>query len=238
MDYDRLYEVANLLYYDPRGCGLSDEGDILTYNMENYLDDLHVINTSLQLDDVILLGKPYGAMCALGYTLRYPQDVSKLILAAGGDELQFYGDCQIKPSFKGNARAKKFRVLWDGCIKNNEHMSEYTRVMASMYSWKIRHHQVVERIAPRHRFCYEALNEGFRNHFWKFDYTHQLCNIHCPTLILAGEEDWICDPKYSKKMAGLIPNSCLQVFKNADHALESDVPDLFFNAITTFISLL
>ena len=77
--------------------------------------------------------------------------------------------------------------------------TEYTRVMASMYSWKIRHHQAVERIAPTYRFCYEAANEGFRNHFWKFDYTHQLCNIHCPTLILVGEEDWICDPKCSKK---------------------------------------
>ena len=53
--------------------------------------------------------------------------------------------------------------------------------------------------APKYRFCYEAANEGFRNHFWKFDYTHQLCNIHCPTLILVGEEDWICDPKCSKK---------------------------------------
>ena len=44
-------------------------------------------------------------------------------------------------------------------------------------------------------------------------------------------------PNAQKKMASLIPNSRLHVFKNADHALESDVPDLFFNAIATFISL-
>jgi len=35
-----------------------------------------------------------------------------------------------------------------------------------------------------------------------------------------------------------IIHSPLHDFKNADDALESDVPDLFFNAIPTFISLL
>ena len=197
LDYDRLYEVANLLYYDPRGCGLSDEGDLVTYNMENYIDDLYVIHKSLKLRSVILLGKSYGAMCALGYTLRYPQDVSKLILAAGTPVYEFIKTSKLNLRLRGTPEQKKMRALWTGDIKNDEHMSEYTRVMASLYSWKIRHHQVVERIAPMHRFCYEAVNEGFRNHFWKFDYTHQLCNIHCPTLILVCEEDWICDPKCS-----------------------------------------
>ena len=106
-------------------------------------------------------------MSTLGYTLRYPPNVRKLILAVGTPSYEF-----IQTS-------------------------------------KIRHHQALERIAPTHRFCYEAANEGFRNHFWKFDYTHQLCNIHYPTLILVSEEDWICDPKYSKTMASLIPNSRL-----------------------------
>lgn len=104
-----------------------------------------------------------------------------------------------------------------------------------MYSWKIRHGQSVERIAPTHRFSFEALNEGFGKQFWKFNYTKQLGDIHCPTLILVGEEDWVTDPKYSKEMVALIANSTLHVFKKADHAMESDLPDLFFDAIINSI---
>jgi len=38
-------------------------------------------------------------------------------------------------------------------------------------------------------------------------------------------------------MASLIPYSRLKIYENPEHSLESDVPDLFFKAITTFTSL-
>lgn len=235
-DYDCLHKVANLVYYDPRGCGLSNEGDLSTYSMENYIDDIHIIKELLQLGPVILLGKSYGAMCALGYTLRYPEDVSKLILAAGVATYEFIETSKSNLLSRGTSAQQQIcHDLWSGSFKNDEHMAEYFKIMATMYSWKIRNNLPVERVAPTHRFSFEALNEGFGKKLWKFDYTNQLCDIQCPTLILVGEDDWVTDAKYSKEMAALISNSTLHVFKNADHAMESDVPDLFFNAIINFI---
>lgn len=236
IDYDRLYEVANLIYYDPRGCGLSDAGDSLTYTMDNYIDDIHAIKSSLKLNSAILLGKSYGAMCALGYTLRYPDEVSQLILAAGAPTYQFIKTAQSNLLARGTSEQQQIcHTLWEGNFKSDEHITEYFKVMASMYSWKVRHNEPVKRTTATHRFSFEALNEGFSKQFLKFDYIKQLCDIHCPTLILVGEEDWVTDPKYSKKMATLIADSTLHVFKNADHAMESDVPDLFFNTIISFI---
>ena len=236
LDYDCLYEVANLIYYDPRGCGLSDEGDSLTYTMDNYIDDLQVIKTSLKLGSVILLGKSYGAMCALGYTLRYPDEVSQLILAAGAPTYQFINTAQSNLDTRGTSEQQQICCdLWKGNFTNDEHMAEYFKIMASMYSWMIRHNEPVHRIAPTHRFSFEALNEGFGKQFGKFNYIKQLGDIHCPTLILVGEEDWVTDPKYSEEMAALIPNSTLHVLKNSDHAMEFDVADLFFNTIINFI---
>ena len=235
-DYDCLHEIANLIYYDPRGCGLSDEGNLSTYSMENYMDDIHIIKESLQLGSVILLGKSYGAMCALGYTLRYPEDINKLILAAGVPTYEFIEAAKSNLLSRGTREQQQIcHDLWTGSFKNDEHMAEYFKIMAPMYSWKRRNNLPVKRIEPTHRFSFEALNEGFRKKLWKFDYTRQLCDIQCPTLILVGEEDWVTDPKYSKEMAALISNSTLHVFKNADHAMESDVPDLFFNSIINFI---
>lgn len=235
-EYDCLSEVGNLLYYDPRGCGLSDTGDPATYDMDHYIDDIRVIKEALQLESVVVLGKSYGAMCALGYVLRYPHDVSKLILAAGAPTWEFINTAHANILSRGTVEQQQIcQDLWKGTIKDDEHMDEYFRIMASMYSWKKRNNQPVPQVSPRQRFSFEALNEGFRRQFGKFNYAKQLGDITCPTLILVGEEDWITDPMYSKKMAALIPNSIFRIFNNADHAMESDVPDLFFNTITNFI---
>jgi proline iminopeptidase len=235
-DYDCLHQVCNLIYFDPRGCGLSDKSDPATYTMNNYIDDVNFIKKVLELDSIILLGKSYGAMCALGYTLRYPKDVNKLILAAGVPTYTFIETAKMNILARGTAEQQGIcNTLWAGEFTTNEHVALYFKIMASMYSWKTRNNQSVNRPTPSLPFAFEPLNEGFKHQFWEFDYTKELKNITCPTLILVGGEDWVTDPMYSKKMAALIPLSKLHVFERADHAMETDVPDLFFNSIINFI---
>ena len=235
-EYDCLQSKANLVYYDPRGCGLSDKGALSTYTMNNYIDDLHEIKNILQLKTCILLGKSYGAMCALGYALRYPKDVQKLILAAGMPSYQCLKKAKSNVMARGTTEQQQIcEPLWRGEFKDDAHIAAYFKIMGSMYSWKTRNNSGINRLEPQYPFAFEPLNEGFKNHLWKFDYTQQLKSIKCPTLILVGEEDWITDPIYSQEMASSIPSSLLHVFKNADHAMELDVPDLFFNTIGNFL---
>lgn len=235
-DYDCLHEVANLIYYDPRGCGLSDQSDASSYTMDIYIDDIHSIKKTLKLHSIIPFGTSYGAFCALGYALRYPNDVSKLILAAGASTHEFIKTAQTNLIARGtNEQNQICDLLWKGSFKNDEQIIEYLKIMASMYSWKIRNNQPIADSQPTHRLSFEALNEGFKNNFWEFNYTKQLDSIHCNTLILVGEEDWITDPKYSKEMATQIPNNILHIFKNSDHSMDTDVPDLFFGSIKAFI---
>lgn len=236
MDYDCIHEVANLVYYDPRGCGLSDKGDRSSYTLGNYIDDLHFIIRALQVGPVILLGKSYGAISALGYTLRYPQEVRQLILAAGAPSYHFLDTAKSNILSRGTADQQRIcNDLWKGQIKNHEHMDQFFKTMATMYSWKKRNNRPVNRPASTHSFSFDAANEGFSKQLWQFDYLSKLDTIQCPTLILVGEEDWITDPQYSKQMAAMIPQSILQVFKHADHSLESDVPEQYFNTLMNFI---
>lgn len=236
LDYDCLSEVANLVYYDPRGCGLSDTGDPATYNMENYINDLQIIVQHLQLDSIILLGKSYGAMCALGYALRFPNDVKKLVLAAGVPSYNFIKTAQANLLARGTQEQQQIcQNLWNGLIQNDTDMDDFFKIMGTMYSWKKRNKQIVNRIESTHRFSFEALNQGFANQFGYFNYVNDLKILFCPTLILVGEEDWITDPIYSREMSEKIPNSSLKVFQKADHAMESDVPEQYFDTIKEYI---
>lgn len=238
MDYDCILKVANLIYYDPRGCGLSDKGEQTTYNMNNYINDLHyIIKNELKLEQVILLGKSYGAMCALGFALRYPKMVSKLILAAGSPSCDNLETGKSHVLSKGSREQIKIcETLWSGSFKDKDDIDNYFEIMEPFYSWRRRNNESINRPKPIHPFTFEALNEAFRTKFWRFNFVDQLPRIQCATLILVGAEDWITDPVHSKLMAEQIPNSTLTIFERADHSLESDVPEQFFDTIQKFIN--
>ena len=233
--YSCLLDVADIVYHDPRGCGLSAKGDPKTYNMHNYIDDVEVIRERLGFDDVIILGKSYGAMSAVGYALRYQQHIKKLILSAGAPSFRFIKTAQQNVKEVGTAeQVNTCKKLWKGSFANAQEVAEYFKIMEPLYCLKVKTKQIAStfRKIP---INYKALNLGFRDFLRKFDYEPDLPKIKCPTLILAGEKDWITDARHSKLMAERIPNSKLKIFKNSSHAMEIDVEKQYFAEIRKFI---
>lgn len=236
--YECLSEVVDLVLHDPRGCGESDLGDPATYTMNNYIDDVEAIRQYLKIDHIIVIGKSYGAMCALGYVLRYPNVVNKLVLAAGAPSYHFFEIAKRNIEQRGTPdQIAIYEKLSMGDIQNRDELLTYFRQTNPLYSVKARScPDEFDLEKKSRRFSYEVLNEGFRHQYWRFDYEHELKNITCPTLVLVGEEDWITDPHYSILMAEQIPNSSLVIFKHASHAMEADVPEEYFQTIADFIA--
>ncbi len=235
--YACLQGVSGLVFHDPRGCGQSSRNDLSACNMNNYIDDVEAIRQHLALEKIVVIGKSYGAMCALGYALRYPHAVQKLVLSAGAPSYRFLN--KAKKNLQRVGTPEQIQVakkLWAGSFANNEELLHYFCLTNSLYSVKaITQPNVFDLTQKAKQFAYDVLNEGFRNEFWHFDYEHQLRRIVCPTLILAGKRDWITDVELSEFMAAHIPYSQLQVFKNASHAMEADVPDAYFTALADFV---
>lgn len=235
--YACLQAVGDVVFHDPRGCGESSKGEISACNMQNYIDDVEALRQHLALDKVVVIGKSYGAMCALGYALRYPHAVQKLILSAGAPSYHFLekakNNLQRMGTLEQIAIAKK---LWAGSFANREELLQYFSVTNNLYSIKAQAQPALFNLEQKAKqFAYDVLNEGFKNKFWHFDYEEDLYRIACPTLIAAGRQDWITDMEWSKMMAARIPRSQLQIFENASHALETDVPDVYFAALADFI---
>lgn len=237
LSYAALQSHCNVVLHDPRGCGLSRRTNPSDYTMVNYIDDIEVIRHTLNLPHIFLLGKSYGAMCALAYTLKYPRSLQKLILAAGAPSYRFIDTAKAnflsrKPTLQQQELCQK---LWQGTFATDEEVMTYLQVMAPFYSYRVRQGQLSNRPSAAYPHAHEVLNQGFRNDLYGFDFESQLHQIKCPTLILAGEEDWVTDKKYSELMAQKIAHSQLILFPNADHAMEVDVPEAYFAAIQTFL---
>jgi proline iminopeptidase len=69
-----------------------------------------------------------------------------------------------------------------------------------------------------------------------FDLRPELAAITAPTLILAGQHDWICPPEFSQEIHRLMPHSQLQVFENSSHSLRVDEPERMLRTIRAFVS--
>jgi proline iminopeptidase len=55
--------------------------------------------------------------------------------------------------------------------------------------------------------------------------------ITAPTLILLGEDDFICPPSRAKIMRERIPDSELVVFERSGHFAHAEEPEAFFDAV-------
>jgi proline iminopeptidase len=83
---------------------------------------------------------------------------------------------------------------------------------------------------------YEALNRGFGDFLRTFDYTDQLPEIRCPTLVIGAAHDWICAPHHSQLIAERIPRAHLKIFANSGHSVGSDENAAYLRAIRGFLT--
>ncbi len=79
--FSRAKKYARVVYYDQRGCGLSDfkPGD-KGYSVEQAVEDLEAIRKSLGFEKWVVLGYSYGGFLAQLYTVLHPENVSGLVL--------------------------------------------------------------------------------------------------------------------------------------------------------------
>lgn len=234
--YEALKEVADLVFHDPRGCGQSDKGDVSQYNMNNYIDDVEDIRKALSLNEITVVGKSYGSMCALGYAVRYPDHIKKLVLAAGAPSYRFLETAKKNILRLGTPEQIKIcEKLWTGGFANKDELMEFFRLTNPLYSLKGQNPPDFAKKGTQ--FSFEVLNEGFKREFWHFDYENDLQKVICPTLILAGEKDWINDVSHAEFMVSRIPHSQIKVFENSSHAMEVDATDEYFQTIADFIAV-
>ena len=72
-----------VIYYDPYGRGKSDHAaNSKEYTFDRDVEEVEGIRTGLNLHDMAILGHSYGGMVALAYALKYPEEVTHLILVS------------------------------------------------------------------------------------------------------------------------------------------------------------
>lgn len=228
-----LADVAQLVFIDHRGCGRSKKTRQKDYNLENNIEDIEALRNHLGLEKICVLGTSYGGMVAQGYAIRYSKAVEKLILVATAPS---YHALEMGKTFLQKtgtpAQLAVAENLWNGTFKNPEHVIEFFKLTESIYS---KQPKKSARANTQTVWSHEALNEAFGGFLRTFNFIPELKKIKCPTLVLAGADDWICPASQAKIIAQKIPHAKLKVFKHCGHAIAIDAHKQYINAIKKFL---
>lgn len=231
-----LQDKAQLVFIDHRGCGRSKKTKASDYTLENNIEDIEALRKHLGLDKISILGTSYGGMVAQGYAIRYPKRVEKLILVVTAPSFRFIDEARNYISTKGSKEQIAIcERLFNGTFTNHHQLAMYFKLMEPLYSLKSKKKgKAIFSKTPTEWSC-QALNQGFGGFLRTFDYLPQLKRITCKTLILAGENDWICSPNQSKLLAKHIPHSKLHILKRCGHSLAVDAKRQYLKLIREFL---
>jgi proline iminopeptidase len=232
-----LAEVMQLVYFDHRGQGRSAKGDPARYTLDENVEDMEALRKHLGIEKIVSIGTSYGGMVAMAHAARYPKSVEKLVLAVTAAHHGFLP--RAKEILKERGTPEQIAVcerLWNGTFETVEQHAHYYDVMGPLYAVK---HNPAAAVAGRSRgiLTPEAINRAFGpgGFLRTYDLRPELSKITAPTLILAGEKDWICAPEFSQEIHRLMPGSILNIFPNCGHSLRADAPEAYCAALAAFV---
>ena len=219
-----------VIAYDLRGHGLTDAPAVATdYSAAHLARDLVDVLDALAIERAALVGFSLGGGPALALAATKPERVSHLVLAdvgAGADD-------PVK--IEGLAR-RWVALIRQGAVDAlvcEMLRSELFKYYARQNTRRRDHMAALFRLTPLDGLHF-TLSEVLAKRKSLFRLTSVLQAIRAPTLVLVGEQDYMCT-KSSRLLAQTIPGATLQLIKNSGHMAPLEQPAAFSAAVLEFL---
>jgi proline iminopeptidase len=233
--FSALADVAQIIYFDHRGCGRSDDCSRETWNLAQWGDDVRGLCDALGIEKPIVYGASFGGFVAQAYATRHPDHPAKLILTSTAAKVDFD---RIFVGFErlGGAEARRVaEAYWSSPTAENR--ARYFETCLPLYrprgsappEW-VRRAVIKSDVA--------TFFNGPGNEQGRMDYRAELAGIRCPVLVLAGDQDPIMPMAFSETIADCLPADLVRFerFAGCGHGVIGDAPERAFQVIREFIS--
>lgn len=250
--FDSLSTTNTLVYYDGYGRGKSDTAkDVSEYTLERDIEDLEGLRKAMGYSKINVLGHSYGGVVAQGYGIKYPDNVSHLILANSFHSYLMWqaNDDNCNHEIKTNypeVWKELMEVREQGAISSDKiHQEIYGKVpYGFLYAYN------AGKFAKRKRKPYP--NSFNRKLYYQmvgkdgdfivgsdignFDFRKDLKQLQMPILIIAGRFDRVAVPTMMIKYKDYCPQAEFVMFEKSGHNPQVEEPEKEFKLIREFLA--
>jgi proline iminopeptidase len=188
-----------------------------------------------------VLGHSHGGAIALGYAIRYPDHIRKLILVDSNVQ-DFDTRKIIQQQLEARRRDKRYEasVNWEMSDTRSNTDEEFgaslKRELALYFYDPDVGMPLLARTAPSLPSIWVRRANSAADERSPIKEDSVMDQIHVDTLVLVGENDWICPPVVAERIHAAIQGSAIQIFSHCGHFPWIEQPAAFFAAVKGFLS--
>jgi proline iminopeptidase len=247
--FSKAKNYARVIYYDQRGCGLSDfEPGEKGYSVHQAVEDLDAIRRELKIDKWVVLGYSYGGFLAQFYTANHPENAAGLILVGASPGMRADTGKSGQSQFISEEEKARLKEIQKEVRKLSEEkdLPRKKLIQIILYNnflngdWKRQHFYkpTKERLAQIALYEWdhdENFNSIMSQSQGTVDLTGAFDNCPIPTLIMEGKYDLTWGKKKPEVLKGNHPNAEMIIFEKAGHGIYNEEPERFFSVLKDFI---
>jgi len=238
-DFAGLDDTFELVLLSPRGSAGSDAAD--DYSLASYAADLEALRGHLGVEQLDLLGFSHGGFVAMAYAAAYGSRVGRLLLVATFAAWDDDAEAAMRRAIERRQRepwfadaAKAIEEEQDGAFSSVEELLANVQRQAPLYFHRWEGNEQVGRDIWEFVQS-EPLHYFNTVEFPTFDLRGDLRTIDAPTLVVAGDDDFIAGPECAEAMLRELRAARLVTISDAGHFVYVEQPEAFRAAVTDFL---
>jgi proline iminopeptidase len=239
-DFAGLDDTFELVLFSPRGSHGSDPAD--DYALASYVLDLEALREHLGVETIDLLGFSHGGVVAMAYAATFGANVRRLVLV---DTLAIWGE-EAEAAMQRGVEARAGEPWFPEALKaiEEEQAGEFSsaeelianlqrQIPLYFHRWE-GNEAVGGRLAADFAHA-EPLYQFNTVEFPTLDRRAELRRIEAPTLVVAGENDFIAGPTCAAAIVSELSDAKLVTIADSGHFVYVEQPEAFRAALTEFL---
>jgi pimeloyl-ACP methyl ester carboxylesterase len=244
-DLAALWEQFTLIMLNPRGTGGSDRPkDSRAYQIDDYVSDVEELRAHLGQERMLLLGHSHGGVVAMAYAAKHPGRVRRLVLASTL--------CRFGPEQERAMRAgmeKRAGQPWYA-----DAVAALDEEQAGRFDSDEQLSQIVFRELPLYFAHFGPAEAGYLDTlraeainadtlklfneeiFNTFDLRARLPAITAPSLVITGDEDFICGPICAEEICAGVKDARMVIVGDSGHQVFVEQAQTFHDEVADFLA--
>ena len=242
-DLAGLDELATIVWLDPRGTGGSTApADATAYSLAHYAADVEALREHLGLEQVGLLGYSHGGMVAMRYGIDHSHRLTHLILLDTAPDSGRERMARVEEAMdrrQGEPWYPPVRKLLDADDDPDQTDAQaHANLLAILPMYFHKWDSVAQDfVATLSGGSFHARASGpWAAESKTMDLRPELGEIRARTLVIGGDDDFVCDAVSARAMADRIPGARLEIIADSGHFPWIEQPAAFRRAMDSFLA--